>query len=117
VGTSNTTAEHWDGSAWHSKSIHAVPGSKDLTLNDLAAVASNDVWAAGWRGVDNANGDTRTLVERWDGMRWRLARSENGGGTSNFLNGVSVAGHKGWAVGHSNRDGLSRVLILHACAL
>jgi hypothetical protein len=117
VGSSNRKAEHWDGSVWHGKRIHDVPGSRDITLYDLVAVATNNVWAAGWWAPVGTNGDSRTLIEHWDGTRWRLASSQNGGGPSNFLHGVSVAGDEGWAVGHSYREGSRRVLILHACGL
>src|SRR5262249_53254233 len=47
-GSDSPLAEHWNGSAW---SLVSVPdpegGAGYTTLNGVAAVASNDVWAVG----------------------------------------------------------------------
>jgi hypothetical protein len=115
VGTSNTTAEHWNGAAWHAKSIHAVPGSLNNQFEDVQALASNDVWAGGW--WQPANGESRTLIEHWDGTGWRVATSQNGRSHTNFLQGISLADGQGWAVGFAFRNAANRPLVLHACGV
>jgi hypothetical protein len=49
-------------------------------LNDVSAVAGNDVWAAGATDVYNAAGQLLgpgAVTEHWDGQRWRLVDSGN----------------------------------------
>ena len=54
---------HWDGSSWT-----IVPSASSGTLNGVAAVASNDVWAVGSIVV----GSDQTLIEHWNGSQWQV---------------------------------------------
>jgi hypothetical protein len=54
--------EHWDGTNW------SIVGSPDpnrnigYNLQGIAAISSNDIWAAGTAGIENWNGTSWSLV-------------------------------------------------------
>src|SRR5438094_1159650 len=77
----DTLSLHWDGTSW---GIEPTPnptwaGADFFTLEDSAAVSSDEVWAVGY-AEDFASLKSTTLVERWDGTAWRIVRSPNPGG-------------------------------------
>ena len=65
----------------------------------MAVVAANDVWAVG--DITVSGGATQTLVEQWNGTKWRVVKSPNPGPSLNILNGVAADPGSGqtWAVG------------------
>ena len=67
------------------------------SLNGVAALSLNDVWAVG------SSGDF-TLVEHWNGTQWSVVTSPNvDGSTSNELSGVAaITANDVWAVGVSS---------------
>jgi hypothetical protein len=83
---------HWDG-----VSLQSVPPANPslyVTLWAAAAAAPDDVWAVG-------QSENRTLIEHWDGARWRVVPSPSG--SYDFLEGVSVlSANDVWAVGYTN---------------
>ncbi len=83
------------------------------TLQGVAAVSSNDVWAVG-HADDFASLRSTTLIEHWDGTAWTIVPSPNPSGSSlpNDLFAVTaVASDDVWAVG---RTGFPwKALILH----
>jgi len=68
------------------------------TLNGVAAISDNNVWAVGvWMGPTAIN---RTLTEHWNGSSWSVVPSPNVGSLDNTLNAVSaVSSNDVWAVG------------------
>ena len=86
-------------------SVVASPnvGSKtNDTLNGVAAITANDVWAVG--DYTKPDGALLTLAEHWDGSAWSIVPTPNLhiGGT--FLESVSSdATNDVWAVGASER--------------
>ena len=67
-------------------------------LNDIAAVAPNDVWAVG----TYVNGSTvyQTLAEHWNGSAWSVIPTPNVGAGNNLLTSVTAIGPGDvWAVG------------------
>jgi hypothetical protein len=70
-----TLIEHWDGKKWT-----VVPSpNRSPTGNLLSAVSANsrtDIWAVGV-SVDQPTTSVQTLVEHFDGMRWRVVPSPN----------------------------------------
>jgi hypothetical protein len=61
---SRTLTEHWDGFQW---SIVPSPSLQGLdSLNAVAAVATDDVWAVGQDSLPNP------LFMHWDGQTWTL---------------------------------------------
>ena len=98
----STFIEHWDGKSWQ------IVASADATgsLNAVAAVSATDVWAVGsfTQGTTTQGSaigsNLRTLIEHWDGLRWRVVpgpNSADGNGSLNSL--VVVSATDIWAVG------------------
>ncbi|HEV2238848.1 MAG TPA: hypothetical protein VGR57_19470 [Ktedonobacterales bacterium] len=54
--------EHWDGHAWTQVADDTAAYPDSGSLNKIAALAPNDMWAAG--GTD--------LIQHWDGGAWRV---------------------------------------------
>jgi len=104
---------HWNGSAW------AVVPSPHLSstynfLQSIAAVSGNQVWAAGYRTVDDHQ--VVTFVERWDGTQWRIESTPSLPDGGNYLSGLSVDPGGGlWSAGYFYPHDFSgfRTLILH----
>ncbi len=67
---------HWDGSAWQqvpAPSPAVAPGVRVCELWAVAAVARNEVWAAGWKYIafpNNGHIGPQLFVLRWDGRQW-----------------------------------------------
>jgi hypothetical protein len=104
---------HWDGSAW---SVVPSPhlSSTYNTLQSVAAVSANRVWAAGYRTVDDH--EVVSLVERWNGTQWRVESTPNRPDGGNYLSEVTVDPGGGlWGAGyfypHDSSD--FRTLIQH----
>lgn len=104
--------EHWNGSAW--KVIPApTEQSWNVELAGVSGVTGNDVWAVGF-AINETGSEFRTVVERWNGLRWSIVSSPNPG-TANMLWGVvALSSHNVWAVGAtSNSSGTKPQLIEH----
>ena len=72
-------------------------------LADVAFVSADEWWAVG--NVGAALHANRTLIVRFDGSAWSVVSSPNQGTLNNGLNGVSMAGGAGWAVGYYQAGG------------
>jgi hypothetical protein len=99
------------GRAW--RVVQPAAASKAYNeLHTLAAVAPDDVWAAGIYGGEEF---ALTLVEHWDGREWKLSPSPSVPGFSNHLYGLAAVGKVDvWAVGASHQGtDLWRTLAMH----
>jgi hypothetical protein len=70
-----TLIEHWDGKQW----IVVQSPNRSATGNLLSAVTANsltDIWAVGV-SLDQATTSVQTLVEHFDGTKWKVVRSPN----------------------------------------
>jgi hypothetical protein len=97
-----TLAEHWNGSSFSRVPTPNRSGRSNI-LEDVAGVASSDVWAVGHADV-LATGAASTLAEHWDGITWQIVPTPNEGtkSTTNVLTGVAaIAANDAWAVGTS----------------
>lgn len=108
--TSVTLTAHWDGSTWT-----AVPSpnisNRSHRLEDVAVIASNDVWAVGY--YRNWTELYKTLILHWNGSSWSITPSPNFPG-ENFLYGVSgTATNDVWAVGEAWDGVTSKQIFLH----
>ena len=77
----------------------AAPGTAvgGGVLYGVACPRADSCWAVGSQG---AAGVTRALVERWNGLRWRVAASPGAASKDTFLSAVSCASTSScWAVG------------------
>lgn len=70
-------AMHWDGSQWTATPtpiLGPLPGDGDSTLYAVKAIASNDVWAAGWQEITGSGQffGAEILAMHWDGTQWSI---------------------------------------------
>ncbi|MFJ2257612.1 hypothetical protein ACIOKD_04590 [Streptomyces sp. NPDC087844] len=68
--TTESRFQHWDGARWS-----AVTLPDGVTATSLDGVASDDLWAAGYRGTgDGTDGHEmqQPAAVHWDGKAWRL---------------------------------------------
>lgn len=79
--TSRDSFLHWDGRSWE-----VVPSPRDEStdgmsaMQDVSAVATDDVWAVGSRvdGFSEVGTAGGALVEHWDGQSWKLVEAPPG---------------------------------------
>ena len=95
-----TLTQHWDGSAWTvipSPSRTAV----NSVLDGVTVAGATQAWAVGTAGCPADQ--SRTLTERWNGSRWSMVPSPNGGVTGDrfsTLQAVTATSPSDvWAVG------------------
>ncbi len=101
--TWHALVEHWNGSKW--SIINTLDLSND-TLQGIAAVSSEDVWAVGTSGYNSSSGNgSRTLIEHWNGSKWSVIESPNNPNSDfNSLSGIAANSASDiWAVGSSPR--------------
>jgi hypothetical protein len=81
----------------------AKPSVLGGELTDATFVSANEWWAVG--NVGAALRANRTLTMRFNGSAWSTVASPNQGTLNNGLNGVSMIGGGGWAVGFYQATG------------
>ena len=59
------------------------------SLNGIAAVSADDIWAVGGGDFDTT-GSSATLIEHWDGTSWTIVSSPDPGTASNALAAVTA---------------------------
>jgi len=97
---------------WHVQ-LGRASGHESRELLGVSAATPSDVWAVGV--ARPTAGPARTLIEHWQGERWRVVPSPDSPPGDGFLNAVvGLSGSDAWAVGLSRTSGGSaRTLILH----
>ncbi|HEY4384996.1 MAG TPA: hypothetical protein VGN34_11040 [Ktedonobacteraceae bacterium] len=115
-GSTRAMILHWNGKAW---SVIATPAPANFSnlLNNITAVAPNNIWAVGAMVNKQSNSaQSQVLIEHWNGAHWsRVAGPALPRGASGaFLQGISRApGNKLiWAVGGYYKGGQSRLSTL-----
>lgn len=100
--------EHWDGTSW---SVVPSP-TPSPTFNYLSAVTSlsaKNIWAVGDFNTNNDT-STKTLIEHWNGTRWKVIASPNSPLAVNQLTAVTaINAHDIWAVGYAQPSGASPI--------
>jgi hypothetical protein len=94
----------WDGTEWLEVEL---PDEVDGSLNDVAAIASNDVWVVGSVG-DPAISLERALVLHWDGQLWATVDVQPaiGGGKALLRDVDAVSPTDLWVVGYQHNQPL-----------
>ena len=99
--------EHWNGKKWSQVPVPYPQGSIGSYLNGITALSATDLWAV---GVDDKGSSSplSTLVEHWNGKKWKLVSAPSPGPTQNVLNSVTrIPNTKHvWAVGRTEAQGL-----------
>jgi hypothetical protein len=75
-----TLIQHWNGTEW-SLVPSPNPGFFYNFLNDIYAVAANDVWAVGASQITNTDD---VLVLHWDGANWNQVPAPGHGANPNY---------------------------------
>lgn len=78
IGNASTgLALRWNGSAWSAVTLPAPPaGLTGVRLNDVSAVAANDVWVVG-QAFNSALRQTVFYYLRWNGSTWQNGSGPN----------------------------------------
>ena len=98
--------QHWDGARWSLVPNPNLGGGFGI-LNEVVALAADDVWAVG-------SHDGSTLIEHWDGSSWTVVPSPEGPLAESELYAVSAAGPDDiWAVGQSYNFLAGETLVEH----
>jgi hypothetical protein len=109
--------EHWDGTSW---SIVASPNPNPggaSTLQGIAAISANDIWAVGAFGGTSAVPSEFTLTEHWDGTNWSIIPSPSPAANQNQLFAVTaLSDGTVAAVGHQEDSNTDQPLILQNAA-
>jgi hypothetical protein len=63
-------AWHWDGTAWSYVPMPRL-GAVQVTMTDLVAVSTTEIWAVGQKLVRLDDPGNLPAVERWDGTAWQ----------------------------------------------
>lgn len=93
--TNRTLALHWNGRRWTQVPSPSPGGNSRVSVLDaVTAVSATDVWAVG-RYVRHGN---RTLIEHWDGTRWRVVSSQ---GLGALVGIAALSPGDVWTVGGS----------------
>ena len=116
--TMRTFAMHWDGRSWTHVTTPNPFRNRHTELLSVDAVGPDDVWAVGDVRTNDAEGPwymARTVIEHYDGTRWRLVQSPDPGSHYNGLVSVSMSSaDDGWAVGlHADGDDPSKTVPLY----
>lgn len=113
---SETIIHHLDGTGWqHVPSPNGASGPKAVNaLNDVVAIAPDDVWAVG-ESVESpgwGHNPSLVLVEHWDGDAWTIVPAPSPLELENQLNAVAAAAADDvWAVGFAVADTKATTLI------
>jgi hypothetical protein len=107
----STLIEHWDGRAW--TIVPSVdPSSTYNLLLGVSGTSPSDAWATG-KFYDDAQQRFRTLVEHWNGRRWKVVDSPSLGNHDNELEAVTaLSSDIAWAVGWSSDVGILRTPVV-----
>lgn len=103
-GETKTLAEHWIGSAWTVVPSANAGAGGIRSLEDVDAVSATDVWSVGYFVEDaSSEGESKTLIEHWDGGEWQVVASPNAGlgerGNGTLASVFALAADDVWAVG------------------
>lgn len=100
-----TLIEHWNGTKWSIVPSPNAAGAMYSILNSIVALSANNIWAVGYSlyPPPSSGGSSydRTLVEHWNGTRWRVVSSPNPGLYTSIFTGVTAtSGNDVWAAGY-----------------
>jgi hypothetical protein len=106
--TSVPLAAHWDGSDWTDVEVPRV-ANRHHQLNDVVAIAPDDVWAVG--DYRNVAGAFHAITYHWDGTQWSHIPSPIEDVSDSGLDDVAATGPNDvWAIGGAPDTG---VLLMH----
>lgn len=90
-----TLIESWNGTSW-TRMPTPSPGALSNSLQGVAAVSADDVWAVGWYLGDQTN---VALALHWDGTSWTRSPMTPPPGNTELQGVTAVSADDVWAVG------------------
>jgi len=90
----------WNGTAW--RRVPSPTPAGGGTLVGVAVTSARNAWAAGFTGDPNGL-QSKTVIERWNGARWRRVPSPSPTGTAQLFSVAAASGRSAWAVGLASR--------------
>jgi hypothetical protein len=114
----NAVVYHSDGTSWCRVNDPDLQSPEEYTtLNGVAALAADNVWAVGSR-ITPSPAELLSVIQHWDGTKWKTVPSPDPGypfTVAGVLNGVSaVAADDIWAVGYyEDSSGNEFALLAH----
>lgn len=104
-GDGGTIIEHWDGKSWSLATSADGANPFHASLQGVSALSTTDVWASGF--FYDESGAAVTLVEHWNGVKWKLVDSPNSPASPDTeLHAVSAVSAKDvWATGFTTLNG------------
>jgi hypothetical protein len=98
-----TLTEHWNGSAWVIVPTPNPPGLHTVSLNAVAAISTNDIWAVGGNPPSQSGYSGQAVLEHWDGSTWSIVGNPPSTATwfaSSRFGLAPVASNDVWAIGN-----------------
>lgn len=98
-----TLAEHWNGSSWSIVPTPNPPGLPTVSLNAVAAIWANDIWAVGGNPPSQRGYSGQALLEHWNGSTWSIVAAPPSTATwfaSSRFGLAAVASSNVWAIGN-----------------
>lgn len=88
----------WNGTAW--KRVPSPNPAEGGTLLGVAVTSARNAWAVGFTsGPAQPRG--KTVIEHWNGSRWKLVPSPSPTGTAYLFSVAAASARSAWAVGLS----------------
>lgn len=110
VGVPQPLLEHWDGRNWQIVAADKGTRMRSGLFNDIAAVASNDIWAVGESSNFGHIGPIG-LVEHWNGQKWQLVTAP---ADLEVADKVSIVSSKSiWIEGSALKGSVSEATLTH----
>ena len=88
----------WNGTAW--KRVPSPNPADGGTLAGVAFTSARNAWAVGYTEGPSQR-QPKTVIERWDGTKWKLVPSPSPTGTARLFGVAGASTRSAWAVGLS----------------
>jgi hypothetical protein len=116
TGTHPALAMRWDGSRFIVTDVPIVnpePGRRGGNpLNDIAAIAANDIWAVGGTDENALGAHDYSNIQHWDGTRWTHVPGPTPGFFNELFTVAAIAADDVWAAGeYWSAEGIFALLL------
>lgn len=96
----------WNGTSWLHVTSPEPPGitpGATVRLTSVAVISRSDVWAAGfWEYAPRDGPGAESLIEHWNGKRWRISSSDEP--SIQFMGMATVSANDVWVVGPGDAE-------------
>lgn len=103
-GAAGPLAVHWNGHRWRLTPTASL-GTEDASFEGVTVISASNAWAVGSYTV--GTGPRRTLIEHWNGTKWRRFLSPSPQGDDALSAVTAVSRGDIWAVGDDFTGGVT----------